>query len=77
MRHVDTVTTLDAPPPGVSRGMATRLVRDKQVGCKLRVGDMLARAGAAETGSRHITAAAAGAVSHSALVYIMHTFTGH
>lgn len=32
VRHVDVVATLDAPPPLVSRGMATRLVRDRQVG---------------------------------------------
>lgn len=31
VRHVDVVATLDAPPPSVSRGMATRLVRDRQI----------------------------------------------
>jgi hypothetical protein len=32
VRQVDVVATLDAPPPTVSRGMATRLVKDRQVG---------------------------------------------
>jgi len=31
VRQVDVVATLDAPPPTVARGMATRLVRDRQV----------------------------------------------
>lgn len=37
MRQVDVVATLDAPPPPVSRGMATRLVRDRQVRSGSRV----------------------------------------
>lgn len=31
VRQVDVVATLDAPPPQVVRGMATRLVLDRQV----------------------------------------------
>lgn len=46
VRQVDVVATLDAPPPSVARGMATRLVRDRQVGtaqipqtlCRMRHG---------------------------------------